>query len=553
MSFVLRRSLPSLGGLLGLLLAVGFAITVFAGAPVWFPMAFAIAILLVQYLVNPWLIQWLVPADVIAHDGQRYLTDHPLGAIVAQRCAQAGVPLVKLGIVDDGAPNAFTFGRTRGDARLWVTRGLLERLDERELDAVIAHEVGHVKHWDFAVMTVAAVIPMVLYLLYIVARQSDRGEAKAVAVGAFVAYLVSQLALLSLSRAREYAADHWSCRCTGDGDALASALVKVAYGMGQAVGEQRERVAALVAQGKEAKKEADKLQARQRRAQSMRAMGIFEPKTAEAMQSALSSGIDPDRALAAMRWDALNPWGRTLELMSTHPLVVNRVRALEEGGLPGAPRQWSVLRSLASTSDADRWAARANYARELVIAVAPWAVLVPLVAFGAFTGSVTSIGVALVVAGALLFVKQHVRYPGAFVTVGEVTELLERLDASPVAGIGVEVTGQIIGRGFPGYVLSPDLVVQDRSGFIPLLYRQPLPFVAALFALFRAERYMGQEVRARGWYRRTPGPVIELRDVVAGDGTRSRSWEWAARYAISVLLVAAGVVVALAGISGLVG
>ncbi|MDQ3898305.1 MAG: hypothetical protein M3326_13855, partial [Actinomycetota bacterium] len=92
MTFVLRRSLPSVGGLIGLLLAVGFAVVAFLGAPVWFPVAFAIAILAVQYLVNPWIIQWLVPATVIPHDGQRYATDHPLGDIVARQCAGAGVP-----------------------------------------------------------------------------------------------------------------------------------------------------------------------------------------------------------------------------------------------------------------------------------------------------------------------------------------------------------------------------------------------------------------------------------------------------------------------------
>ncbi|MDQ3574906.1 MAG: M48 family metalloprotease [Actinomycetota bacterium] len=550
MSFVLRKSLPSLGGLVGLLLAVGFAFTFAVGAPLWFPMAFAIVVVAIQYLVNPWLIQWLVPATVIDHAGGRYLTDHPVGAMVVRRCAEAGVPLVKLGIVDDGTPNAFTFGRTPRDARLWVTRGLLERLDERELDAVVTHEVGHVRNWDFAVMTVAAVIPMVLYLMYVVSRQSGRTEAKAIALGAYLSYLVSQFVLLSLSRAREYAADHWSCRCTGDGDALASALVKVAYGMGQASTQQREQVAALVAQGKEGKKEANKLQARQRRAQSMRAMGIFEPKTAEAMSTALAAGVDPERVLGAMRWEVVNPWGRTLELMSTHPLVVHRIEALEQSGLPGAPRRWSVLRSLATVSDTDRWAARAGFGRELLVAVAPWAVLVPLVGFGAFTGSVASVGVALIAAGVLLFVKQHMRYPGLFTPVGQVTELLGRLDAGPVAGIGVEVRGRIIGRGLPGYVLSPDLVVQDGSGFVPLLYRQPLPLVAGLFALFRAERYMGQEVTARGWYRRLPGPVVELREVVAADGTRSRSWEWAARYAVSVLLIAAGAVVALYGVAG---
>jgi Zn-dependent protease with chaperone function len=549
MKFVLRRSLPSIGGLIGLLLLVGFAVVSFLGAPLWFPVAFAVVMVGIQYVVNPFVIQWLVPATVIPHDGRRYATDHPLGQIVARRCAEAGIPLVTLGIVDDGNPNAFTFGRTPRDARMWVTRGLLERLDERELDAVVAHEVGHVKHWDFAVMTVAAVIPMVLYLAYLVARGSNRSEARAVALGAYVAYLVSQLTLLALSRARETAADHWSCQATGDGDALASALVKIAYGMGQVSAAQKEEAHALVAQGKEGRKEAARLAARTRRAQSMRAMGIFEPRSAEALQAAFAQGIDSDRALAAMRWDLANPWGATLEKLSSHPLVARRIRDLEESGLPGAPKQWSVLRAMAAASPEQVFDARARFARELAVAVAPWVVLVGGFAFGVLPGSRFGMGLAVALAGLLFFVKQSLRYPGEHVPVAEVAGLLERLDAGPVAGIGVTVRGQIVGRGMPGYVLSPDLVVADSSGFVPLLYRQPLPFAASLFGLFRAQAFLGQEVEARGWYRRLPGPVIELRDVRAADGRRARSWEWVARYAGAALLVVAGVALMLVGVA----
>lgn len=548
MRFVLRRSLPSIGGLVGLLLAVGFAVVYFLGAPLWFPAAFAVAMLGIQYLVNPFIIQWLVPATVIPNDGRRYDTDHPLGDIVARRCAEAGIPLVTLGIVDDGNPNAFTFGRTPRDARIWVTRGLLERLDERELNAVVAHEVGHVKHWDFAVMTVAAVIPMVLYLAYVVARGNDRPEARAVALGAYVAYLTSQFTLLALSRARETAADHWSCRSTGDGDALASALIKIAYGMGQASAARKDEAHTLIASGKQGRKEAAKLAARTRRAQSMRAMGIFEPRSAEAMQAAIAQGIDPERALAAMRWDLANPWGATLEKLSSHPLVARRILDLEQSGLPGAPRQWSVLRSMAGASEEQAFDARARFARELAIAVAPWILVIAGVVFGALPDSQFGMGLAVAAAGVLFFVKQHVRYPGDHHPVDEVAGLLERLDAGPVAGIGVTVKGQVVGRGMPGYVLSPDLVVADPSGFVPLLYRQPFPFAAEWFGLFRAEAFQGQEVEARGWYRRLPGPVIELRDVRAADGRRARSWEWVARYAAAALLVVAGVALMLVGL-----
>jgi Zn-dependent protease with chaperone function len=551
MAFVLRRSLLSISGLLALILGVGTLFVLFLHAPVWFPAIFAILIIGIQYAINPLVVQWLIPATIIEHDGTRYLTEHPLGAMVARRCQDAGIPLVRLGIVDDGNPNAFTFGRTPGDARMWVTRGLLERLDERELDAVITHEVGHVKHWDFLVMTIAAVVPMLLYFVYLTTRFARDRRVQGAAIAAYVAYVVSQFVLLGLSRAREYGADHWSCECTGDGDALASALVKVAYGMGLVRAQEKAEAAVLVAAGKQGKAELARRQRATSRIRSMGAMGIFDPRSADAMAVAFERGVDPDRAVAAMRWDVVNPWGATLEKLSSHPLVARRIEALEQSGLPGAPRHWSVLRAAATVDQAERLAIRARWARELAIGIGPWVLLIALLGFGVFAHSTVSIGLALAVAGGGLVVKQLLRYPlHGHEPVGEITSLLERLEAGPVAGIPVEVKGWIIGRGTPGYLLSPDLVVQDHSGFVPLLYRQPLPFARAFFGLARVQGYLGQEVVATGWYHRSPGPVVELRDVKAADGRHTRTWQWVAAYAASAAVLVVGLIVALAGVAG---
>jgi Zn-dependent protease with chaperone function len=551
MGFVLRRSLPSIAGLLALVLAVGVLLVAFAGAPLWFPAIFAIVIIGIQYLINPTIIEWLVPAGEIPHDGNRYLTDQPLGELVARRCRDAGIPLVKLGIVDDGMPNAFTFGRTPRDARMWVTRGLVERLDQSELDAVITHEVGHVKNWDFVVMTVAAVVPMLLYFIYLVTRFARDRRAQGVAVGAYLAYIIAQFMLLALSRAREYAADHWSCECTGNGDALASALVKVAYGMGQVRAAEKAEAEALVASGKNGKLQAARREQKANRIRSMRTMGIFEPAAAEAMSVAFGQGIDAQRAIAAMRWDTVNPWGSTLEKLSSHPLVAHRIEALEQSGLPGAPKTWSVLRATADVDRATRMSLRARWARELAVAIGPWVLLIAMIFFGAFTRSTVAIGLALVVAGGGLLLKQLWRYPlRGHEPVEEITSLLERLEAGPVTGIPVEVRGWIVGRGTPGYLLSPDMVVQDESGFVPLLYRQPIPFARGWFGLTKIRGYIGQGVVARGWYRRSPGPVIELRDVQAADGRKAKTWWYPVAYGLSGLLLAAGILVALVGMAG---
>ena len=320
--------------------------------------------------------------------------------------------------------------------------------------------------------------------------------------------------------------------------------------MGQADAERKDRVAALVARGKEGKKEAAKLEGRWRRSQSMRAMGIFEPSQAVAVSAAFASGVDPQRAMAALRWDLFNPWARTLELLSSHPLVAHRIRSLEESGLPGAPTTWSVLRSSAVTgaNPTEVATVRRAFPVQVATAVMPWVLVVVALVGGFLMGSATVVGLALVGAGAAFVLKQAVRYPRRFEPAGELTGLLARLDGNPVTGIPVTVRGTIIGRGTPGYVLSPDLVVQDPSGFVPLLYRQPIPFARAWFGLFQAETWMGRQVTVHGWYRRNPGPVIELASL-EGDGSRARTWEWAARTGAAFALVAIGIVVLLAGMA----
>jgi hypothetical protein len=321
--------------------------------------------------------------------------------------------------------------------------------------------------------------------------------------------------------------------------------------MGQVQAKEKLEAEALVAAGKQGRAEAARRESGVNRIRSMRAMGIFDPRATDAMAVAFDRGIDADRAVAAMRWDTVNPWGTTLEKLSSHPLVAHRIEALETSGLPGAPRQWSVLRAAATVDQAELASLRARWAKELTVAVGPWVVLVALVGFGAFAHSLVSIGLALTVAGGGLLFKQLMRFPlHGHEPVGEVTSLLERLEAGPVAGMPVEVRGWVIGRGTPGYLLSPDLVIQDRSGFVPLLYRQPIPFARAMFGLTGVKKYLGQEVTATGWFRRTPGPVVELRELHAAGDQHVRTWRWAACYAASALLLAAGLIVALVGVAG---
>jgi len=552
--FMLRRSLLSLTTLATILVAAG-GILVALGVPVWVPLAVSFTLLALQYAFNPRLIEWLIPADVLAlnADGDGYATEHPVGAIVGRRCAEAGIPLVTLGIVDDGTPNAFTFGHFRRDARVWLTKGLLERLDDAELDAVVSHEIGHVANHDFVVMTFAAGVPILAYYAFLVARGTRRQESLPVVIGAYAVYMVSSLVVLSLARAREVAADRHSCQVTGDGDALCRALVKIAYGMGQVRAEQQAATQALQQDAKKggwkgrrkAGKATAKLRRRQHRVEAMRVMGIADPHQAGAVLLACEEGLEPGDVLGALRWDTCNPWARFQELLSSHPVVVHRIAALERSGLPGAPTQWSATATEQGCQSDELSRARQRFAGELIVRFAgPAAILVAVLAYSAKAWDV--IGWALLAGGCGLAIKALLRRPPvAYQPVDQITSLLQRLDASPVSGLAVSLRGHIIGRATPGYRLSPDLVVQDYSGFVPVLYRQPIPFSRSLFGALRAGRYQNQEVLVRGWYRRAPTPIVELHDLVAADGTHIRSWQWVADYLLAAAAILVGAAIVL--------
>jgi hypothetical protein len=136
-----------------------------------------------------------------------------------------------------------------------------------------------------------------------------------------------------------------------------------------------------------------------------------------------------------------------------------------------------------------------------------------------------------------------------YAPIDRLADLLGRLDVNPARTLPVSLRGQLIGRGQPGYRLSADLVLQDDSGIVPLHYAQPLPWARTTFALAKAGRYTDQEVLVRGWYSRTGnGPVVELRDVVAADGTVSRCRQWVVRYLLAgglILLLVSLLVVRL--------
>jgi heat shock protein HtpX len=145
-------------------------------------------------------------------------------------------------IADTDVPNAFATGRTPKRAVVCATTGLMRRLDERELEGVLSHELAHVAHRDVTVMTVASVVGVLAGFLTRIAlysgmgRRRDDNGAPAVLVIVLVSvvvYALSFLLIRALSRYRELSADRAGALLTGMPSALASALVKITGEMGR--------------------------------------------------------------------------------------------------------------------------------------------------------------------------------------------------------------------------------------------------------------------------------------------------------------------------------
>jgi len=154
----------------------------------------------------------------------------------------AGIPVPRLYVIGDSAPNAFATGRDPQHAALVVTTGLLDKLDRLELEGVIAHEMAHIQNYDIRLSTIAAVLVGVIALLsdWFLrsmrwgrrrgSREGGSGSGPLVLVGialALLAPLAAQLLRLAVSRSREYLADASGVMLTRYPEGLAAALEKI--------------------------------------------------------------------------------------------------------------------------------------------------------------------------------------------------------------------------------------------------------------------------------------------------------------------------------------
>ena len=245
-------------GLLGLLY-VAFALILLRALNVGLaPMlVIVLGLAVVQY--------WTSDKLALAASGAKIVTPEQapeLHAMVERLCAMAGLPKPRVAVIPTSVPNAFATGRSPKHAAVAVTQGLWDRLEPKEIEAVLAHELSHVANRDVLVMTVASFFAMLAALLtrfglyagmfggFGGGNRNNNGNNQVpiwliITLAAAVTYVISFILIRTISRYREYAADRGSALITGAPENLMSALQKIASGITQIPQQDLREVAGM--------------------------------------------------------------------------------------------------------------------------------------------------------------------------------------------------------------------------------------------------------------------------------------------------------------------
>lgn len=231
-----RNTILIMAVFVGIITAIGYAVSYFYGQTsiTWWVLVGAAIYALIQYFAAGSLAVAMTGAQQIekSNNPRLYRTVENLSITL-------GIPMPKVYIIDDPAPNAFATGRNPQHAVVAATTGLLDIMDDRELDAVMAHEMGHVQNYDIRVSMISfglvsaigLLSDIVLRMLFFGGDRRDNNNNPVIFIVGIVvlilAPIVAALIQMAISRQREYLADATGALTIRDSDAMASALQKL--------------------------------------------------------------------------------------------------------------------------------------------------------------------------------------------------------------------------------------------------------------------------------------------------------------------------------------
>ena len=313
----LRASmLGTLAIIIGLSTLFFTAILWFAGVSLIVLPFIIVAFNIIQWLISPYIINALYRCKEVSKEENPQLHE-----TVERLSQKSGIKKPKVMIANIPIPNAFAYSSPVAGSRVAVTSELLRTLDADEVEAVIGHELGHLRHRDVQIVMFVSILPAIFYYvgysmmissMYRGGRRDDSGSGGLVILGlaSIFIYWVLTLFTLYLSRLREYYADRHSAQIVQDGPR------KLSEGLAKIVHYSRKS---------KSRQNANNLNA-------FKALFISDPDRAESDSIALASTreLSSDRKLVEeVLKRKVTGLDRFVELFSTHPNIVKRLRALQ--------------------------------------------------------------------------------------------------------------------------------------------------------------------------------------------------------------------------------
>ena len=265
-----------------------------------------------QWLFAPYIIDALYRVkEVPEHENPK------LHEIVRNLSKRSGLKTPRLMLAHIPIPNAFAYGSPIAGTRVAVTSGLLKTLDYDEIEAVLGHELGHLKHRDVQIMMFVSLLPALFYYLgyslmlsSMFEQREESSLAPLLGIGFMVFSWILNIFTLYLSRLREYYADRHSASVVDEGaQKLSVALAKLVHAT-RGMGKARKQIQHLSA---------------------FKALFIVDPDRAESDSITLSRMRTTDQKLVQeILSRKLTTMDKILEIFSTHPNIVKRLRALQE-------------------------------------------------------------------------------------------------------------------------------------------------------------------------------------------------------------------------------
>jgi len=269
----------------------------------------------VQWLFAPYLIGALYRVREVSPSD-----DPKLYGIVERLSQKSGIKMPKVMIAQIPLPNAFAYGSPIAGSRVAVTTGLLKTLESEEVEAVIGHELGHLKHRDVQVMMFVSFLPALFYWIGYITfissaygrRERDSGAGAIIGVASMFLYLVLTMFTLYLSRLREYYADRHSATIVEEGPRKLS-----------------EGLAKIVSSTKNLKR----FRRDVRGFNCFKSLFISDPDRTESDATSLAEGrtyLTDQKLVEKVLETKVTAFDRITELFSSHPNIVKRLRALKE-------------------------------------------------------------------------------------------------------------------------------------------------------------------------------------------------------------------------------